>query len=307
MSTKATHDVIWKDKGEELASVLFFPTFRCNLRCSYCQYHLKDNVLATCNGVNWDIGPELSPEAWIAFFSEYAPLHVEICGGEPTIYGGLGQLIAQLPEDCTWAITSNGVKRFGGLPREKIRKCYGYTITVHLEYCKRPGFVENVLNNARLLRNREYPVKLTTVVTPGLLPLVEQYVPRWREEFTVNVHPAALLNEITWEDLPEQWARVQELAGEGLVEFPRSVAESPCYDICTAGDRRYWFQLPDGKILRCLSQLFCEDPQYQHATSETKRHRPYDIPMHCHWPHVAICDERTTKQWGAQPECQETT
>lgn len=293
MTTKATQGVTWKNGNQNDSSVLFFPTLRCNLSCSYCQYRLRGDTLTTCNGASWRIGKELDPGEWLKFFRQYAPLHLEICGGEPTIYPGLERIVAGLPDRCTWAITSNGLRQIGHIPAERASKNIGYTITVHLEY---PDRIAEVMANAKALKRTGYPVKLTTVVTPDLMHRAERFVPEWRKHFLVHVHPAALLGELDWSELPDEWKRVRRLAGEGLVQFPRSVAESPYYQRCTAGDKHYWFQLPDGQILRCLSQMFCADPQYQKPIGTVWDFKPYERPMPCYWPHVAICDERTTEQ-----------
>ena len=81
------------------------PTFRCNLRCTYCNLpNLKT--------------PELATEQWLAVIDQLADLgcrRVAISGGEPLVRPDVGEIIARVREQgmsCT--MTSNGllVKRW---------------------------------------------------------------------------------------------------------------------------------------------------------------------------------------------------
>jgi MoaA/NifB/PqqE/SkfB family radical SAM enzyme len=66
------------------------PTFRCNLRCSFCRYVSNGQVFG---------GPDyFLDEEWINLVDEVAPHkpYFSITGGEPLIYPGLGRLLRRM-------------------------------------------------------------------------------------------------------------------------------------------------------------------------------------------------------------------
>jgi hypothetical protein len=68
--------------------VVWFPTLRCNLHCAYC-------ISRTLPVVTH--GAEITPAAWARVW-ETCPWDVDslnICGGEPALYAGLGEALAR--------------------------------------------------------------------------------------------------------------------------------------------------------------------------------------------------------------------
>lgn len=63
------------------------PTFRCNLRCSFCRY--------VSNGQVFGKADYFKDDEWIRLVDEVAPLkpYFSITGGEPLMYPGIGKLL----------------------------------------------------------------------------------------------------------------------------------------------------------------------------------------------------------------------
>lgn len=65
--------------------LIWLPTFRCNLRCSYC----------VARSLPMKHSTELKPQVWIDFFNN-SPVEIEsvaISGGEPTVYPGFKEVL----------------------------------------------------------------------------------------------------------------------------------------------------------------------------------------------------------------------
>ena len=74
-------------------NVVWMPTLRCNLACSYCAARQLPQAHAQ---------PELTPEAWIALF-QGSPRSIEqvaITGGEPALYPSMKQVV----DACDWNV-----------------------------------------------------------------------------------------------------------------------------------------------------------------------------------------------------------
>lgn len=99
------------EKAKELESItksarrqiLISPTYRCNISCEYCY------------AKNWaaDFGPEMSLERLDAAFSWMAAQEINyviLCGGEPTVYTHLAELLSKAKEhEMGIMLTTNGV------------------------------------------------------------------------------------------------------------------------------------------------------------------------------------------------------
>lgn len=83
-----------------LVTVKIHPTYRCNLRCTYCNLpNLKT--------------PELTTDQWLAVIDELADIgcrRIAISGGEPLLRQDVADIIARVRErGMSCAMTSNGV------------------------------------------------------------------------------------------------------------------------------------------------------------------------------------------------------
>lgn len=297
MPTKATEKAKSAPPAAEGKTlIMMLPTVRCQLRCPYCQWHFKGSssggTLTMAGGATWEIGPELEPETWLEFMNRFAPYHVEIAGGEPTLYRKLKELIHGMPEGCTWAITTNGLE----VPFDwKCSKnCLGYAISFHLPYAMDSGYVKRVLASyTHCLKLGFGPnQKFSMVITPRLLSEAKKWTADFRKwGHVVHVNPAAL-TDVDWDDYPEARKSMEELAGAGLIDFPWKWEQFPRYKACSAGDKRYFFLLPDGNVLRCHSQVYWKDSQ---PIGHIRDWQPEEGTRPCGQPHLWVCDDRATE------------
>jgi MoaA/NifB/PqqE/SkfB family radical SAM enzyme len=66
------------------------PTFRCNLRCSFCRY--------VSNGQVFGKADYFKDDEWLDLIDEVAPYkpYISITGGEPLMYPGIGRLLGRM-------------------------------------------------------------------------------------------------------------------------------------------------------------------------------------------------------------------
>lgn len=287
------------DKAKDKTSILMLPTVRCQLRCPYCQWHFKGNKtggqLTMAGGAQWKIGHELTWEDWILHLTKFAPFHIELAGGEPTLWEDINAFVQHLPEGCTWGITTNGLE----LPFDDIcsPNCLGYSVSFHLPYARADGgYVRRVFNTARELQRRGvgYAFKFSFVVTPKLMTDAE----RWTKEisqwgYPIHYNAASLVEGLDWDEHPDEFARLKELAGPGFLEYPWKWERFPVYTRCTAGDDKYFFLMPDGNVLRCHSQIYWMDSQ---PIGHIETWRPEQGMRPCGKPHLWVCDDRSTEK-----------
>ncbi|MCE1186215.1 MAG: radical SAM protein, partial [Rhodocyclales bacterium] len=110
--------------------ILFIPIMGCNLACPYCHFtwHGKGTWSAYGNQRRQHLDM-LDAWEWLEAFDPFAPYHLEITGGEPTIYPGLATLLGMLPDGCTWSITSNCLASVPYLP--SAARCTSWTSSWH--------------------------------------------------------------------------------------------------------------------------------------------------------------------------------
>ena len=71
----------------------------------------------------------LDPGEWLAGLERFAPYHLELTGGEPSLYPGLAELLAGLHEGCAWSITSNLLTE--AALRLPLEHCASFTASWH--------------------------------------------------------------------------------------------------------------------------------------------------------------------------------
>lgn len=251
-----------------MKSILWHPTMKCNLSCSYC--HFRWTPLN--GGYAWSgydrqhlVKDQVSPKEYIRFFERMAPFHLEISGGEPLLYRGFREVIAALPGGCTWAITSNTL-----LDVENIDfgKCKHWTASYHdvdepfltnlshIHIWQSVSFVvpfkriEQILRKAREYKERGFSVNILRELNPGV---------DWRgtKEWQALLSMKEIGCNVVEDDIP------------------------PSYDfdsgyICKGGNE-YFAIMPDGSIYRCYTMAMLGEP-----LGKIRDFEPSSIPYECH-------------------------
>jgi len=269
--------------------IIFIPTWRCNLRCSYCDYEIKEK---TAEGYIYRafnrfhrVERELEWWEWIEHLERFEPFLLEMTGGEPLCYKDLDKLLLHLRLDCRWAITSNT------LNREMIKKlpaynCLAWTASYH--YQKDKEFLDNLY----ILRHKRIIPRVTIVVTPeNFNTAVEKIKMIDSEGYGVNIHPVLKMG-FSWEKDMDKWNELLGMADGKRIIFVRDISyrwTPQRYDYCHAGSN-YFCLMPDGKVLRCYSQILTDkNLGYIWDFKPFKLMTPCD--MECMFP----CDRQVTK------------
>ncbi|MBW2081683.1 MAG: radical SAM protein [Deltaproteobacteria bacterium] len=262
------------------------PTWRCNLRCSYCDYRTVKKEggyeLKAFDQV-WHFGEEISWPAWLVYLNRFRPYHLELTGGEPTMYKHLPDLLAHVPCDSSWAITSNtlnDVRLF------EPGNCKFWTASYH--YHSREKFLANI----DWLKRRGFPLRVTLVMTPENAEHMFGVMRDFRkQEVMVNVHPV-LKQGFSWKEHEELIAKMRTLHDGVWVNFVEDVPKEwkpRRYSNCNAGGK-YFALMPDGTVLRCYSALL-----WHGSLGHVSDFEPSSLFRPCGKQCVFHCDNRAKK------------
>lgn len=268
--------------------IVWVPTWRCNLKCPYCDYRViqaenRAGYLLRTFDQEWEFGREFRWPEWIVCLNRFRPYHLELTGGEPLMYKDLPDLLAHVPADSSWAITSNtllDVRAF------EPGNCKFWTASYH--YHSRERFMENV----DWLRRRGFPIRATLVLTPENHEQCFEEMLRFRQdEVMVNVHPV-LKQGFSWKDHPVLLDMARRLHDGIWVNFVEDVPKEWAprkFRNCNAGGK-YFALMPDGTVLRCYSALL-----WQGRAGHILNYEPSELFRPCGEDCMFHCDMRARK------------
>ncbi len=237
--------------------IIFIPTWQCNLRCSYCDYEIKEKTAAGYIYRAFDkfheVKRELNWWEWLKHLERFEPFLLEMTGGEPLCYKDLDKLLLHLRLDCRWAITSNTLNR-EMIKRIPAYNCLAWTASYHYHSDK------EFLDNLYILRHKKIVPRVTVVATPknfdtavGKIKMISS------EGYGVNIHPVLKMG-FSWEKEMEKWDSLLNMADGRRIVFIKDISYKwtpQRYDYCLAG-KNYFCLMPDGKVLRCYSQILTD-------------------------------------------------
>jgi len=167
-----------------LASAALYPTHRCNLRCTYCNF--PEMTV-----------PELATDQWLTIIDQLADLgccRVAILGGEPLLRNDLAELIAYVRKrGMSCVLTSNGL-----LVPERLQ-CLGQLDTLVLsldsagpenDTVRGKGVLDAVKKAILAARQGGIPVKINAVLsarTSSSLDSMLSFVDEHKLHITFNI------------------------------------------------------------------------------------------------------------------------
>lgn len=261
--------------------IIFIPTWRCQLKCSYCDYEFKEGAI-NCFGRTIPVGKEKDYTDWLYALNKFSPFLLEMTGGEPTLYKDLPKLLSNLPGKCKWAVTSNTLADVSDYPANN---CLCWTASYH--YHSDEKFKENCY----ILKNKGIPLKITMVATPDNIDLLKRKIKEFKH-FLIHIHPL-LKQDVNWDNYPEQWKQMQKLNRPGKVKVIDKIR--PAWNVsrfekCNAGG--YYFLLfPDGKVYRCYSAILEQD-----NLGDVENYIPDCSMKECGYSCIFPCDEYPVKK-----------
>lgn len=245
-----------------MKKIIFIPTWRCQLNCSYCDYGYID--LAKTNGYTLqafdkqvEIGRELYWVEWLEYLDRFegSGYLLEMTGGEPTCYKDLPKLLRHIGHNSKWAITSNTLNS-DIIKEMPLHNCLAWTASYHFHSDKE--FERNLFN----IKRRGIMPRVTIVFTPWNYEEAFKKIKHFAQNFGVNIHPM-LKQGFSWEKsgYMRVWREAEQLARDiDSVQFINSISDEwkpERYDVCSAG-RDYFCVMPDGQVRRCYSHLLAE-------------------------------------------------
>jgi hypothetical protein len=224
---------------------IWVPTWRCGQDCDYCNYRLDGEGLH-CFGLTHQYHtPELSPETWIEFFQRGLIRHVEITGGEPTQYAGLGRVLASLPAGMTFAITSNTLE----LPEDILPhdKCLCWTASFH--YREEKKFLANLAE----VNRRGFRGSVTLVATPENVDRAIETMRFFDSLGQVYSLHLAMYAGFDWRDHWPAYNKLGPFMRHVPDRYPMIFGQQWQFPKCSAG-MDYCSIMPNGTLVRCYTK-----------------------------------------------------
>lgn len=266
--------------------IIFIPTWRCQLRCKYCDYRIdKEGRLHAFDKVK-TLGAELNWWEWVRYFERFEPCLLEMTGGEPTIYPDLDKLLSHISAQSRWAVTSNTLNT-DMIKRLPTHNCLAWTASYH--YHSDDTFLTNLF----ILRGKRVMPRITIVITPENYETGLQKIALFKNEgYGINVHPV-LKQGFDWEAHRDVWDAMHKVADGAQINVIGEISDSweaERHEICEAGGD-YFMVMSDGQVLRCYSQLLTDD-----AGTHISEFKPVMQPMPCSMDCMFPCDRQIAKR-----------
>lgn len=236
-------------------NVLFFPTMRCNLKCSYCHFKVEN-----CEGgYEWEgygknhrIEKEIGVEDIMNFLYPLRPYHVEFSGGEPTLWKGFKEFTKKIHAGCTWAVTSNTLGNVDGID---FQNCKSWSASYH--GVNEEKFFENLL---KIKKDFQFISVNFVIEKDKIFSNIKKVFRYAAEGFRPN-----LLRELNpgvdWRG-SEEWQLLADMKKCGLHVVEDDIP--PSFDFekgyTCEGGQKYFAVMPDGKVYRCYSDAMRGEP-----------------------------------------------
>lgn len=236
-----------------MRKIIFVPTWKCNLKCSYCDYSTLEsecsNYIVNAFANSFEVDRELTWLEWLEKLERFNPYLLEMTGGEPTLYKDLHKLLNHLPNSSRWAITSNSLNS-KMIRKLNFQNCLAWTASYHFKN------KEQFIDNLKYIRTQGVNVRVTLVFTPDNDEECMAAAFEMSQYFGINLHPL-LKQDFDWNDHLDVWDRFKKFANGRNILFIENIPpkwEPQRFKQCSAG-YDYFALMPDGKVLRCYSEI----------------------------------------------------
>ena len=216
--------------------VMFWPTFRCNYRCSYCPICVQFDFASV-----FGKDSERSGAEWLEAFDRLPPASFYIAGGEPLLYRDLPVIINELPaKHSVLGIVTNLSARPEVYAR--ITKRIHLNASFHREFVTEEDFIEKVL-----LLQEQFHINVNIVATPQNLEVLKRIKDLMRTK-SISLHVDPYVDAGFRYSLEQLKALGKHLAADrGAVDFADRSSKN-----CSAG-QNYINVLPDGEVFTCAA------------------------------------------------------
>ncbi len=233
---------------------------KCNYRCPYCVYGLAEHDRRKDDRF-------FSAEEWLAgwrrMHERYGEGNIILTGGEPTLFPGFADLVAELSSmfrigfDTNLSWDQETLAAF-------LRRVSPERVRIEISYHPSCAEIEPFLEKARLIRDAGFESINRLVAYPPLLPRLAEFRALFaRAGLTFVVNPFQGVHEGRHypESYTEEQKRLVAAASAGVEsagrdaphgEFVRQILdrESPKGRLCRSGSRHVRVE-DDGRVYRC--------------------------------------------------------
>ena len=144
--------------------------YKCNYRCPYCWFEGKWDEIK-CNNIY--PGTEKLLSYWENIHKRYGTVHIEIAGGEPTIYPDFGGFVSELAKMHDIGVTSNISGDIEGILKSE--KKFNIGMSFHPLFAEYGDFLEKAL----LLKHNGFGKTIMYLA----YPTVVEHIPRYKRLF----------------------------------------------------------------------------------------------------------------------------
>ena len=226
--------------------IVFYPTFRCNYRCSYCPVVTRSNF-----GEVFPYECEQPVDRWLTVLDTLPSAVLYIAGGEPFLYRGLPQLINNLPakHQIVGIVTNLSV------PTEvyhRVSRPIHLNASFHREFVEQDTFILKLQALAA-----KFHIHVNVVATPQNVPVLDALKQQLSDK-NISLHVDPYIDP-TFKYSDAEWALIQKhLHGDrnlAFLDFDDYATKQ-----CSAG-RNYINIAPNGDVFTCAGGMF-----YRYAT-----------------------------------------
>ncbi len=224
--------------------------WKCNYRCPYCWWHDRWEELAKHN---YYPGVEKLIEIWKRIYRMYSSVNIDISGGEPMLYPGFFEFLAEISKYHSIGINTN----LSIQPEDMIRNLTnGAMDNIRLNATFHPLFarLDEFLEKLKLLKDKGFNIGVTYLAWPE--QIIDLLI--YREKFEENGFRISVLTfwgTYNGKSYPGSYTEQEkEIINQNLGE--RSGENFQIKPVITEGKKcnaghTYATIHPDGKALRC--------------------------------------------------------
>lgn len=219
--------------------VLWWPTFRCNYRCSYCPVVTQFDYMSV-----FPRGVERSADDWVVALQQLPPALIYISGGEPFVFKGLPHAVNNLGKHSLLGIVTNATAPVRIY--EQITRRIHLNVSFHREFTDEASFLERVT-----ALQRRHQVQVNIVATPENLPLIDRLSADFRAR-RIDLHVDPFVDPAYTYSAAERALLDRVLQSDRASHVDRQLNfQDYAPKTCSAG-RNYLNILPNGDVYTCI-------------------------------------------------------
>jgi len=144
-------------------------TYKCNYKCSYCNYGREKDAFTPANTVY--PGIERLIEIWMKIYRRYGSCEIHFAGGEPFAYPGFMDFVESISEFHTWECSTN----FYWDPEELIERIKPGRARIGVSFHPEFANFDNFLEKAVKLKKAGFEVWANYVAYPPFMGPMRVY------------------------------------------------------------------------------------------------------------------------------------